>query len=78
MKAVVIKIQNSDVWWALDAAVSLAYASYTIKHFANAIELICNSQTFFRSRDCHKYWLKYFLNGFAGLSYNSFYYILSK
>jgi len=53
VKAFVIKIQRSGVWWAIDAAVFPVYASYAIRHFTNVIELICNSQPFFRRRDCH-------------------------
>jgi len=53
VKAFVIKIQRSGVWWAFDAAVFPVYASYAIRHFTNVIELICNSQPFFRRRDCH-------------------------
>ena len=47
----------------------LVCSSYAIRHFTNVVELICNSQPFFRSRFCHKYWLQYFPN--------AFYYILS-
>jgi hypothetical protein len=77
VKAFVIEIEKHGVWWAFDVAVLLFYASYAIKHFTNSFELNCNSQPFFRIRDCHKYWLHYFPNGFAGLSYNAFSCILS-
>ena len=53
MKAFVIKIQKFGVWWAFDQAVFPVYALYTIRHFTNFVELICNSQPFFRSRDCY-------------------------
>jgi len=55
VKAFAIKIQRSGIWWAFDAAVFLVRASYAIRHFTNVVELICNSQPFFRHRDCHIY-----------------------
>ena len=42
----------------------LVYSSCAIRHFTNVVELICNSQPFFRSRGCHKYWLQYFSHVF--------------
>jgi len=53
VKAFVIKVQRSGVWWAFDAALFPVYASYAIRHFMNVTELIGNSQPFFRHRDFH-------------------------
>jgi hypothetical protein len=77
VKAFVIEIQRSGVWWAFDLAVFPVYASYAIRHFTNVVELICNSQPFIGSTDCPIYWSQYFPNGFSGLTYNALYRILS-
>lgn len=76
VKAFVIKIQKSDVWWAFVAAMFLVNACYEIRHFTNVVEHV-QFAAFFRSTNCHKYWLQYFPNRFAELSYNAFYYNLS-
>ena len=72
-----IKIQKFGILWAFDEAVFPFCASYTIRHFTNLVELICNLQPFFRSRDCYIYWLQYLPNGFSVLMYNALYCILS-
>jgi len=77
VKTFVIKLQRSGVWWTFDEPVFPFYASYAIRHFTNFVELICNSQPFFRSRDCFIYWLQYLPNGFSGLTYNALYCTLS-
>jgi len=43
VKAFVIRIQKSGVWWAFDKAVFPISASYAISHFTNFAELICSS-----------------------------------
>jgi len=58
VKAFVIKIQRFGVWWTFEEAVSPVSASYAIRHFTNFVELICNSQPFFRSRNCYTYSLQ--------------------
>ena len=40
MKAFLIKIQKSGVWWAFDAAVLPVSASYAIRHFTNFIIIV--------------------------------------
>jgi hypothetical protein len=45
------KVQWSCVWWVFDEAVFAVSASYVIRHFTNTVELICNSQPYFRSRE---------------------------
>jgi len=55
VKASVIKVERSCVWWAFDAAAFPASASYAIRHFTNIVELIYNSQPYFQSRDCFIY-----------------------
>jgi len=79
VKAFVIKIQKSGVWWAFDEAVFPVYSSFAIRYFTNFVELICNSQPFFRSRDWYTsiYLLQYLPNGFSGITYNALYCILS-
>jgi hypothetical protein len=64
----VIKMQKYGVGWASVVAMFPVSASYAVRHFTNFVELIRNSQPFFRNSGCHKYWLQYFTNGFAGLS----------
>jgi hypothetical protein len=68
VKAFIIKIQRSSVWWAFDVAVFPLYASHAIRHFINVGELVCNSHPFFHSGNCDIYRLQYYPNGFAGLT----------
>jgi len=54
-KLFVVEVQSSCVWWAFDTAVFPVSASYAIRHFTNIVGLICNSQPYFRRRDCFIY-----------------------
>jgi hypothetical protein len=76
VKAFVIKIQKSGVWWAFDEAVFPVYASYAIRHFTEFVELqfaaILRKYGLF-----YIYWLQYLPNGFSGITCNALYCILS-